>query len=314
MGDSFVALGELIRSLAPNLKGLNLEKTDLDDDCVNILTNSLANNTKLKLLKLGSNNSVTPSGWRAFFIAMRHTNPSLTVLELKNNKIDDSSATCMREFLANTLTLKILDLSSNSSISPSSWIMLSSLLRNSKLEELHVTNSGINGEVMIAFSNALVDNKSLKVLSIGHPSHQLVTTRVSEAFLRLLCKKSSTNEILSSNHTLERLCTWEARVFPPSESIESCRDIVPLLRMNQNEVKFEVARQKILQYYFLKGTGSVQEFIDMKLTVLPHIISWFGRDDKGFELLYLFLQSRPSLFESDKAVTAFSGSKRKHSS
>ena len=102
-------------------------------------------------------------------------------------------------------------------------------------------------------------------------------------------------------------------VSVPWRPLAQSDHIACLLEMNENIDKFEVARQKILQYHFWGGKGSIQELVGMDLAVSPRVIAWLGRDEKGFSLLYQFLQSRPSLFESGKTVKAL-GSKRKHGS
>ena len=101
-------------------------------------------------------------------------------------------------------------------------------------------------------------------------------------------------------------------IVPVDESYLSC-DIVPLFlfRMNQRDDKFEVARQKIVEYHFLNCNASIHELVDLAWVVSPEVIAWLGRDEQVFSLLYLFVQSRPTLFESKSGNTL--GSKRKHS-
>jgi len=77
-----------------------------------------------------------------------------------------------------------------------------------------------------------------------------------------------------------------------------------LLKLNQNDNKQEVARQKLIRYYFSNDDGSVvkvEEFVDMELDVLPQAIAWAGRDDTGHSLLYKLFQTMPTLFDTDKA-------------
>ena len=81
--------------------------------------------------------------------------------------------------------------------------------------------------------------------------------------------------------------------------------------MNANGNKAEVVRQKILQYHFLSGDDiNAEQFIDMEMAVLPHAISWIGRDDIGQPLLYSLFQSMPFLFDSDHKTKSM-GDKRK---
>ena len=70
-------------------------------------------------------------------------------------------------------------------------------------------------------------------------------------------------------------------------------DLISHLRLNQNDDKAEVARQKILKYHFHNGEKNVEEFVGMELKVLPREISWVGRNVDGLALLYNLLQSMP---------------------
>ena len=92
--------------------------------------------------------------------------------------------------------------------------------------------------------------------------------------------------------------------------------------MNWNDNKLEVARQKILQFHFTNG-DNIQEFVDMKLNVIPHAVAWmarggigetwYGSHDTGHSLLYQLVKSMPSLFEFDSRAkgAAAAGKKRK---
>ena len=258
------------------LEKLLLHSTSIDDRGLAAIAIYLVNNTRLKNLGLRIRHPIWVAGVLQF--AAEH-DPG------------GSSDTCipyMVESLANITTLKTLHLISSSSISPSGWIVLSDLLQDSKLEEIDLFNNNVNDEVTIAFANALVDNRTLKVLGIS--GRTTVTARGWEALSNLLCDTASIDETYSSNHALWSLWNKAAcLIVPPWGSNISC-DLISLLRMNQNDDKFEVARQKILRYHFLNGNASIQEFVGMELTVCPHIISWLGRDERGFSLLYQYLQ------------------------
>ena len=88
--------------------------------------------------------------------------------------------------------------------------------------------------------------------------------------------------------------------------------LVALLTLNKNDNEAEVVRQKIINYHFFKGEKNMEEFVDMELNVLPHVIAWTGRDNHGFSLLYCIVHSMPSLFDPDsKAAKLAAGAKRK---
>ena len=72
------------------------------------------------------------------------------------------------------------------------------------------------------------------------------------------------------------------------------------MRLNQNDNKAEVARQKILQYHFSSGEINIQDFVGMELKVFSRAMLWIGRDVDGLSLFHNLLQSVPTLlFDSD---------------
>lgn len=59
-----VSLGNLLKNPTSKLKELYLNRNSIDDECVTILENALANNTTLEKLDLSNNHSITATGWR----------------------------------------------------------------------------------------------------------------------------------------------------------------------------------------------------------------------------------------------------------
>ncbi len=57
-------------------------------------------------------------------------------------------------------------------------------------------------------------------------------------------------------------------------------DLEALVELNRHKDKGEVARVKILLRY-LHDRENIQEFLEMRLRVLPHTISWLGKDWPG---------------------------------
>jgi len=60
-----VALGNLLQNPTCKLKELYLNRNSIDDECVTVLVNALANNTILEKLDLSNNHSITATGWQA---------------------------------------------------------------------------------------------------------------------------------------------------------------------------------------------------------------------------------------------------------
>ena len=46
----------------------------------------------------------------------------------------------------------------------------------------------------------------------------------------------------------------------------------------------------------MDGYKNKEDFVDMELDMIPHVIAWMGMDDFGLSLLYNFARSVPSLF------------------
>ena len=59
--------------------------------------------------------------------------------------------------------------------------------------------------------------------------------------------------------------------------------------------------------------GEHGEFVTKDMGVLPHVMSWMGRNNIGHSLLYSVVRSLPDLFDADAKVKAavVVGSKRK---
>ena len=69
------------------------------------------------------------------------------------------------------------------------------------------------------------------------------------------------------------------------------------MKLNEDENKAEVIRQKIINYHFSNGNKNIEEFVVMELNILPHAVSWIGRNNIGHSLLYRLVNSMPSLLE-----------------
>ena len=114
-----------------------------------------------------------------------------------------------------------------------------------------------------------------------------INPSVWNALSTILCDTSTIESIYFSNHTL-RGGLYEAN-----------GDIASYLQLNENANKVEVARQKILRYHFKNGEDNIDELVDMELNVLPQVMSWMGRDYTGQSLLYSFIRSMPTIFDSE---------------
>ena len=210
-------------------------------------------------------------------------------------------------------SLSGLHLGINPSISSAGWIALSTLLQhpNSSLKDLTLTRNGvntINDEVVASYANALLNNKSITTLAFGGGYYGNARNNITaggwDALANVLCNKSSIESIYTSNHTLCEVGYWSSDSNRPT-------NLLSLLALNKGKNKSEVARQKIVQYHFTND-GKIEDFVDMDVYVMPHAISWIGRDRALHSLLYNVVRGMPTLFDSDaKAKAAAAGIKRK---
>lgn len=281
----------------------------IDDECLAVLASSIGSTT-LKHLDFSRNRLISSVGWQNFFSTIQSEDITLETLVLEENSIDDLGLSLLVD--ANIDSLSRLSLDGNGNITSTGLTALSALLQrpNSCLSELHLYPSNtnmhpLNDEVMTSFANALVGNNTMKKLCFWGGG--TTTSRGWSALKNVLCNTSSVEGIYTSNHTLEE---------PRSKELGS------LLDLNWNDNKREVARQKILQFHFTNG-DNIQEFVDMKLNVIPHAVAWmarggigetwYGSHDTGHSLLYQLVKSMPSLFEFDSRAkgAAAAGKKRK---
>jgi hypothetical protein len=102
-------------------------------------------------------------------------------------------------------------------------------------------------------------------------------------FDELLCDTSSIESIYNSNHTLEVISHDDQL----GHNLEQC------LLLNRNPDKTKVIRDKILRFYCV-GEFAVSPFSCMAVSVLPGVLSQFGRNDK-LSAIYRLLQCLPDL-------------------
>ena len=300
------------RSLSNNtnnsLEDVNIGNNSINDEALVALATALSTNLKLKILDLGNNRLISSEGWQTFFTSLQNCNLALKQFSLRGNSISDVVMPSLTNALTNARSLARLNLEGNRAITSVGWVALTNILQrpNSSLIDLTLAygqNHNINDEVAISFANALINNKSLKTLNVGYSNNNTITARGWSALANVLCNKSSLESIYNSNHTITEACWGDVP-----------HDLASYLRMNENDNKHEVARQKILKYHFADGDENIEKFVEMELAIIPYAIAWMGRDSTGHSLLYNVVRSLPTLFDSDakaKAVTTAVGTKRK---
>ena len=261
-----------------SLEFIDLNSNRIDDEASLSLASALSANTTLKRLELRNNTWISAEGWDDIFDALLLSDLSLEKLVICENNIDDEGVPSLTNALVNNSSLLDLDLSNMTDITSIGMKGLGLLLQDAScLEHLSFANSNnIDDEVMIHFAGLLIGNSSLKTLNMSNNFNE-VTSSGWSALSNTLCNASNIDSIRSSNHSLH--C-----IGGSIDTIDS--GVVPLMKLNKDENKVEVVRQKIIKYYFLNGNKNIEEFVDRKLNILPHAMGWIGRNDTGHSLLY----------------------------
>ena len=115
-------------------------------------------------------------------------------------------------------------------------------------------------------ADSLVNNTTLETLVIILGSES--TDDVGGTFERILCDASSLDGIKSSNHTL-------VKIYPDDHLSQR---VVECEKLNRNQNKEEVVRQKIAKYYFARDFD-VSPFASMPLSAIPNVMTMIGGDD-----------------------------------
>lgn len=113
---------------------------------------------------------------------------------------------------------------------------------SSKVIALDLGMNDFSDEVINDFANMLANNSALTTLHIGGDK---ITDRSWAALSHALCDESSIKNTYSSNHTLHTLEKFD---YVRGDDVRAVipGDLSALLRMNKNQGKSSVRRQKIL--------------------------------------------------------------------
>ena len=270
--------------------GLDLERASFGDEMVPLLGGDLMMTKTLKSLSFYGRSSIaiTLTGWQYFSRCLSKIT-TLEELSLFECGIDDDSASAIVNGLIGNSSLNEIDMCNNP-ISIAWWESNFSMLLNCvpSLEELKLTATDVR-----------LDDEELVVDDIMDWTDLLLT----------LCDSSSIDGIYSSNHTFRSIDIFEStnheiNGLPPDE-------IASLLLMNSSENKHEVARAKILKYYFAEGSANtLHAFSHMPLTSMPFALEWIGRCGNEISLMYNVARQLPTLFDATSHKSKCSGAER----
>ncbi|KAL7425823.1 hypothetical protein ACHAXM_000181 [Skeletonema potamos] len=298
---------------------------NIGDRGVEALAESLVHNASLRVLSLSGNTPITGTGVRAISrILQSHTsgletlslnrinlgddggkilaaalsiNKSLVYLSLQSGSIGDDGLRALASGLSRNSTLHELDFSGNAALTAAGLHSLKRYFRSPScaLKTLFIFDINFGDEGAYALANALRQNKSLKRLRFHARG---ITSKGWQAFLNLICDKSSPNSLYLSNHTLIEL----------GESL-SPTVVVNWLGINErNRNRNFAARIKIL-YFF--SDLDMEPLFQWNLKLIPLVKSWFqtmSSPDVDFEAvirnreltaIYKFVSRFPFLVVDD---------------
>ena len=163
------ALATLLQNPNSGLAVLDLYKDKIDDKGAIVLATALAGNNTLIDLNLGSNRSITITGWRATFAVLQSPHSRLESLSLRDNNISDDAALSLMNALSNNNALKALELGNCSNITIAGWWAFFGFLLspNSILEELNLHSNRFNDDLVISLATYLASNSTLKRLNLS---------------------------------------------------------------------------------------------------------------------------------------------------
>jgi len=274
-----------------------------DEGLVNIIT-SLSMHPNMKSLDLDGNQLQT-NGCKALSTLLKCSCTKVEKLDLRSNEINDEGIDALVPVFKNYNNLQKLWLDNHISVTSRGWQKLASILAspNSKLKELHMSNSSIDDEAAAAFASSLVNNSSLSRLELY--GIQLITEKGWGALSGLLCDTSSVKSTFLSNHTLQNVVGKPKDAFRRLDSLGTVHQC--LLSLNRRYIKKEVAMIKIIQHH---NDINMMPFFEWEFKVLPLMIGWFERAStiempKDYEAnigprklssIYQFVRGMPDLY------------------
>jgi hypothetical protein len=281
------------------LKVLILDQCSINDEGAVVLAKALSENTSLKHLSMSNNHSISSSCWVDCLNLLLGPNSKWLYLDLSANNVDDAGAELVALRLENS-TLRGLDLKHCPNITAVGFRAIAGALRSSTIQHLLLghpwvvvddTNEDALDDIMICFAEALKFNSSLELLR-GFRTSDIGCSALANA----LCDTSSIENTFISNHTLFTLLNT-----PSNERL------VELLRMNTGRNKASVVREKIIKYHFNDVENCAQVFGSMEMKLLPTALSWIGRDNHGYSLMYNFSRSMPWLMLQQQPIQVVFG-------
>jgi len=302
-----LALSKMLGNSHCYLKNLCLGENEIEDSDIPTLASGIAKNNTLELLSLNGSDEISSDGWVNFFNTLQPAKlGSLSTLYLDDNSINDLGLTALSHTFANNSTLQHIYLRRNMAITTVGWQALATLARNpnSGIQGIDISdNNDFDDEALLAWVNALsISKNTMRSLIIPHEG---ITSRGWLALENLVCNKTTIDTLYDSNHTLAYIAQANDGT---GEIFSVMKRIVEFQQQsfdmsNSRRCRLEVARQKIIHFYFMNGEANMQELIDMEMNVMVYAIARIGSrggwkyTPQTNALLYRLIRSVPSLFD-----------------
>ena len=296
------------------LLSLDIQDADIDDECMDVLSYAMGNNSHLVWLQILDCYDVTTRGWESLVAPLQSHTSSLKNLSIGAYNgacgVNDSLAVSLSNALAsNNSKLRSLRLTTECLTSAGVGVFKHALQNPySMLEELELGTNEVELDTVLAtLSSALVNNRQLKQFHFGFDKMMLIRAEsymdgeddlyfidngiIMGIITDILYNRSSIIDTYQSNHTLEKICEYDVSIV--SNEVRS------LLELNRNNTASVAARLKVLKAHF--SDGNINPFIDMNCKVYPQAISWMAKDRQGLPLLFNFVRSMEVSFDSNVA-------------
>ena len=249
-----------------SLQSVTLMNNDTTEEGLVDIITSLSMHPNIHYLDLDGNQMNT-NGCIAMAALLQHSCTELQHLDLSRIELDDEGIDILVPALKNSSNLHKLYMHDNDPVTSRGWQHLASILAspNSNLITVGMASNNVDDKALAAFASSLVNNRTLRTLNLNRNGR--ITDEGWNAFSKLLCDTTSVNSTFLSNHTLT--------VSSSADSDSNTRaSLTPLVELNENEDKKEVAMIKILQHH---NDVNMMPFFEWEFKVLPLVINWFER-------------------------------------
>ena len=252
--NSCAALSAVFPRMA-SLHELILDENSIDDNCVEVLLQGLAECEHLHSLKL-SQNRISDNG---LALLIQRLPASASSLDLYDNEVALARQLSLLRF-------KELRIPCNPLSTAGPGVIATSLANPEcqleVLELLFITN-----EELAILAESLRNNQRLVQMGFALFNSNITRTGL-DIFSSILCDTASIDATHGSNHALRKL---------GEESIASAiipNNIKMLLELNSDEDKCRVAANKILRTH---RHLDMRPLFNMELDLLPHVVAWLER-------------------------------------